>query len=192
MKSAVRRRSSRCSTCCTTTTSRARRNDSLDLLGRERFLAGEANSAARAAGIATNPRDEKSTAPQPVPDPNDFVRPKDRLRASGYRAGRWAGRAAVNDTTTEEECEEILRQIDDGSFEAAGPFSGDGWTPEKAYEDAGVPLRPEDDPADAFPELAVWEQGFRSGYTYQAEIDAESAHDGPNVLRKQTHPAEEK
>jgi hypothetical protein len=162
------------------------------LLGWERLLAGEADSAAGAAGIASDPRDEKRTAPQPVPDPDDFVWPEDRLRASGYRAGRWAGRAAVSDTTTEEECEEILRRIEDGSFEAAGPFSGDGWTPEKAYEDAGVPLRPEDEPADAFPELAVWEQGFRFGYTYQVEIDAESAHDGPNVLREQTQPAEEK
>ena len=151
-----------------------------------------ADSAAGAAGIAADPRDEKSAAPQPVPDPDDFVRPEDRLRASGCRAGRWAGRAAVNDATTEEECEEILRQVDEGSFEAAGPFSGDGWTPEKAYVDAGVPLWPEDDPAAAFPELAVWERGFRSGYTYQAEIDAESAHDGPNVLREQTQPAEEK
>jgi len=164
----------------------------LGLLGRERFIAGEADSAAGAAGIATDRRDEKSTAPQPVPDPDDLVRPEDRLRASGYRAGRWAGRAAVNDTTTEEEWEEILRQVDEGSFEAAGPFSGVGGTLKKEYEDAGVPLRPEDDPADAFPELAVWERGFRSGYTYQVEIDAESAHDGPNVLREQTQPAEEK
>ena len=104
---------------------------------------------------------------------------KKNMRDSGHRAGRVVGSRAVEETLRE-----MLRAAEEGELEHPYAFSGD-WTPQRAFEDAGVEmevsaefqtsrhrLQPgEDKDAEL---LDMWITGFRNGYRAQATEDARS------------------
>src|SRR5205823_2122625 len=88
----------------------------------------------------------------------------ERMRESGEKAGRAAGSWVSDGNSSEEHCREVLRLIEECEFDIPAPLSGefaDGWTPERAFEDADVE-RPEDDD-DESSLLDAWEDGYRTG-----------------------------
>jgi hypothetical protein len=99
---------------------------------------------------------------------------REAMHDSGERAGRAAGSWVSDGNSTEDHLREVVRSIEEGEFEIPAPLSGefaDGWTPERAFEDAEVE-RPEDDDARESELLDGWEEGYREGYEAQAGEDA--------------------
>jgi hypothetical protein len=100
-------------------------------------------------------------------------RDEEAMRGSGEKAGRAAGSWVTDGNSSDDDRRAVLRMIEECEFETPNPLSGeyaDGWTEERAFEDAGVSMPEDDDERSSL--LTVWEDAFRSGFEAQAGEDA--------------------
>jgi hypothetical protein len=100
-------------------------------------------------------------------------RDEEAMQESGEKAGRAAGSWVTDGNSTDDDRRAVIRMIEECEFETPNPLSGeyaDGWTEERAFEDAGVSMPEDDDERSSL--LTVWEDAFRSGFEAQAGEDA--------------------